>query len=305
MRQYDIVVAGGGIAGLTAGLFAGRAGMRALVLVPDGAGGAVLTSEHIEDFPGFPEGIPGFELGPMIQEQAMNEDVEFEAAEASGLARVDGGWVVATDGEDYGARAVILATGSSPRRLGVPGEEEFKGKGISHCANCDGPLFRDRTVGVVGGGDAGLLEALELAKCGVRAVVFEREAECTGLRTYRRRVEESELLSTRCRTVVEEVFGNGTVAGVRTRNLDSGDTAEAELAGLFVYVGREPNTGFLRDVLALDESGRIPTDAWMRTELAGVFAAGDIRTDAPGQAVTAAGDGAAAAIAATRQLTSG
>jgi thioredoxin reductase (NADPH) len=299
---YDVVVAGGGLAGLTAGMFSARYGRSTLVLAPDGPGGAIMSVPDIEDYPGFPEGVSGYELGPMVQEQAAAAGAAFEMAGLQSLRRDGDGWVVGTAAGDVAARAVILATGSRPRRLGVPGETDLDGHGISHCASCDGILFRERTVGVVGGGDSGLVEALELTKHVGGVIVFEREAQLTAQDAYSRRVVEHDKISTMYSTVVEEVLGNGVLAGVRTRDLQSGREADVELGGLFVYIGREPHTGYLDGVLELDPSGLIPVDGWLATSEPGLFAAGDIRVGAARQAVTAAGDGATAALAAHRHL---
>ncbi|MQA88484.1 MAG: FAD-binding protein [Streptosporangiales bacterium] len=302
MDDYDVVVIGGGVAGLTAGLFSARCGRSTLVLESLGPGGTLLNCEHIEDFPAFPAGVAGFELGPLLQEQAASEGAAFRGEHAQHLERRDGGWLVGADSGGFLARAVVVATGSRPRRLEVPGEKEFEGKGISNCASCDGPLFRDRAVAVVGGGDSGLVEALELVKLGIQVTVLEREQALSGQHTYRRRVLENSAIAVRHHAVVEEILGDGTVGAIRTRDLHTQEVAELVVSGVFVYTGREPNTEFLRGRLSLGEGGHIPTDIEMRTELEGVFAAGDVRAKSAGQAVAAAGDGATAALAAHRYL---
>jgi thioredoxin reductase (NADPH) len=302
MDGYDIVIVGGGLAGLTAGLFAARYGRSTLVLEPAIPGGHLVNVEKIEDFPGFPEGVAGYELGPMLQEQAANNGAEFRMAEVRAAEPLDGDWLVSTGDGQVRAKALIVAAGSRPRELGVPGEQRLLGKGISHCASCDGPLFRGRPVGVVGGGDSALLEALTLAGHASEVILFHRRDTFTAQSTYQRRVRETSIISVRPNTVVEEILGDDGVAGVRVREVATGEESQVELFGLFVYIGLEPNTTFLKDGLRLDESGRIPTDIWMRTERLGLFAAGDIRRDSASQAITAAGDGATAAIAAHRYL---
>lgn len=296
------MIVGDGVAGLTAALFAARLGIGALVLGSGGLGGSLMNTERVEDFPGFDEGVSGFELGPRLQDQATNAGAEFRVAEATGLRSSDGGWCVATHDGELAARAVIVATGTRPRRLGVPGEAELEGKGISHCANCDGPLFRGRTVGVVGGGDSALLEALELTAHEVRVVVLDREPAFRAQEAYRRRVASSDAIAERHGVAVEAIVGDGTVAAARVRDLATDRVEDVEVAALFVHAGRERNTAWVAGALALDEGGGIRTDAWMRTEAPGVFAAGDVRVDSAGQAITAAGDGATAAIAAHRRL---
>jgi len=303
--DYDVVVIGGGLAGLTAGLFGARYGRSTLVLESTVPGGHLINVETIEDFPGFPQGIAGFDLCPQVQEQAQNQGAQFELADVEGLepeSSGDGGWRVITSQGSYGARAVIVAAGSRPKALGVPGEERLFGRGVSHCATCDGPLFRGRVVGVVGGGSAALQEALTLANHAARVIVFNQEPAFSGQETYRRRVAEQPKIQARHNVAVEAVLGEGAVSGVHVRDTATGAESQVELAGLFVYAGLEPNTAFLRGRLRLADDGRIPTDCWMRTELPGVFAAGDVRHDSAHHAITAAGDGATAAIAAHKYL---
>ena len=174
MDDYDLVIVGGGLAALTAGLFAARYGHSTLVLVAGVPGGHLASIEKIEDFPGFPEGVAGYDLGPLVQEQAAQQGAEFQLAEVQRLEAHDHDWLVVTDDGGYWARAVVVAAGSRPRELGIPGEGRLRGKGVSHCASCDGPLFRDRVVGVVGGGDSALQEALTLADHAAQVLLFHR-----------------------------------------------------------------------------------------------------------------------------------
>jgi thioredoxin reductase (NADPH) len=300
--DHEVAVAGGGIAGLTAALFAARHGRSTILLDPLGAGGAILNTERVEDFPGFPEGVPGFELVPRISEQVTDAGGVIEPGEVTSVEQRGDDWVVITDAREILAGAVVVATGTRPRKLSVPGEDELEGKGLSHCASCDGPLYRGQVVAMVGGGDWALLETLELVGHGVEVVLVDADASLSGQETYGRRVRESEQVEVRQNTVLEEILGDGRVEGVRVRELPSGESSVLSVAAVFVHVGRVPNTAFLDGVLALDELGRLPTDAWMRTERPGLFAAGDVRVDGGGQAITAAGDGATAAIAAHRYL---
>ena len=302
MPDYEIAVAGGGPAGLTAALFAARHGRSTVVLDPLGSGGAILNTERVEDFPGFPEGLPGFELGPRMQQQVMEAGGAFEMGEVGRIEPRDGDWSVVTDGGEIGAAAVILATGTRPGKLGVPGEAELEGRGVSTCASCDGPLYRGRLVAVCGAGDSALLETLELLGHDVRVVLLHPGEAFAGQDAYGRRVLESAQVEVRHRTVVEEILGDGQVAGIRVRDLVTESSSTLDVSGLFVHVGRLPNTELVAGVVGLDEHGRIPTDVWMRTERDGLFAAGDVRANAAGQAVSAAGDGATAAVAAHRYL---
>jgi len=299
------VIAGAGIAGLTAALLSARAGRRTRVLTGPALGGQLLSIERIDGYPGFPEGIPGYELCPMIQEQAVAAGAEFSAATATGLAAREGGWDVTGSEGALPAGAVVIATGTSSKELGIPGEARLRGKGVSHCASCDGPLLRSRTVGVVGGGDSALQEALTLAQYASRVIVLHRGSTLSGQAAYRNLVRDHARIEVRTNTVVEEVLGDGTLTGVRTRTTTDGAGSDVELAALFVYIGLTPNTAWLNGSVELGESGRIPTDGWMRSRVRGLFAAGTVRSESAGRAASAGGDGATAAVAADRYLSDG
>jgi thioredoxin reductase (NADPH) len=296
-RSFDIVIAGGGIAGLTAGMTAARLGRSTLVLCGDVLGGNLLSIEKIEGYPGFPEGVAGYELCPTAQVQAAEAGAEMETLP---LQRLEGGApdlrLVAAEGE-IGARALILATGCNMKTLGVPGEERLKGKGVSHCASCDGPMLREQTVAVVGGGDSAMQEALTLSQHVAKVIMLHRGKALSGQASFRERVQANPKIEVRHGSVVEEILGQDVVTGVR---LSGGATVEA--AAVFVYIGLAPNTAFLGERLRLDPTGRIPIDAMMATQLAGVFAAGSVRSGSPGRAAASAGEGAAAALAAHRFL---
>jgi thioredoxin reductase (NADPH) len=295
-QDVDIAIVGGGLAALTAGMFAARLGHSATILTGLAPGGLLLSIEQIEGVPGFPEGVPGYDLCPIAQEQAEEAGAGFVMAEADGLDQGDDGWIVRSADGDVRARAVVLASGSRLKHLGVPGEAEFAGHGVSHCASCDAPLLRDKTVVVVGGGDSALQEALTLAGPVAHVIVLERGDALTAQETFRRRALEHPDIEVRHGVEVTEIVGNGTVTGVRTT------AGDIDCSAVFAYVGLEPNTGFLDGSLAFDDDGRVPTDARLRTELPGVFAAGSVRGDTLYQAAIAAGDGAAAAKSAHRYL---
>ena len=303
-NEYDVAIAGGGIAGLTSGLVSARAGRRTRVLTGGTLGGHLLSIERIDGYPGFPDGIPGFDLCPMVMEQATAAGAELAATEVTQLHAHDGRWRVTTGEGDVWARAVVIATGTTLKALDVPGEVRLRGKGVSHCATCDGPLLRNRVVGVVGGGDSALQEALTLAQSASRVIILHRGATLSAQAAYRERVSTHAKIEIRFNTIVEEVSGDTVLTGVRTRTGD-GTTAELELAGLFVYVGLKPNTAWLDGALDFDVSGRIPVDGALRCRPPGLFAAGTIRSGSAGRAASAAGDGATAAVAADRYLTDG
>jgi thioredoxin reductase (NADPH) len=303
--DYDVVIAGGGVAGLTAGLLSARAGRKTRVLTGPTLGGQLITIERVDGYPGFPDGIPGYELCPIVQEQAAAAGAEFETHAVTRLDAQDGGWRVATGGGELRARTVVIATGTTSKTLDIPGEARLRGKGVSHCASCDGPLLRGRTVAVVGGGDSALQEALTLAQHAARVIVLHRGTTLTAQAAYREGVRAQSKIEVRLGTIVEEIVGEAGLTAVRTRTLADGTVADLELAGLFVYVGLSPATGWLGNVIEIDSSGGIPTDHAMRCRLPGLFAAGTVRSDAAGRAAAAAGDGAMAAIAADRYLRNG
>jgi thioredoxin reductase (NADPH) len=303
--QYEVVIAGGGVAGLTAGLTSARAGRKTRVLTGPALGGHLVSIERIDGFPGFPDGIPGYDLCPIIQEQAVAAGAEFAATGATALHADEGRWRVTTGQGDVWARAVVVATGTTLKTLGVPGEEELHGKGVSHCASCDAPLLRNRIVGVVGGGDSALQEALTLAQHASRVVILHRGTAFSAQAAYVQGVTKNPKIEVRFGTIVEEAIGNGGLNSVRTRNLGDGKTDELEVAGLFVYVGLAPATTLLDGLLALDASGRIPVDGEMRSRVPGLLAAGTVRSGSAGRAAAAAGDGATAALSADRYLKDG
>lgn len=299
----DVLIVGGGIAGLSAALASARAGRRTRVVTGPALGGQLISIERIDGYPGFPDGIPGYELCPIVQEQAVAAGAEFGASSATALAQVEDGWQLTTGEGTVRARAVVIATGTSSKELGIPGEARLRGKGVSHCASCDGPLLRTRTVGVVGGGDSALQEALTLAQYVSRVIVLHRGAALSAQAAYRDAVRDHGKIETRLNTVVEEVVGDAGLTGVRTRMTTGESTSDIELAALFVYIGLAPNTAWLSGVIELDAFGRIPTDEQMSSRLPGLFAAGTIRSGTAGRAASAAGDGATAAVAADRYLT--
>jgi thioredoxin reductase (NADPH) len=292
MRELDLVIVGAGVAGLTAATFAGRYGLKVVVVEQLGAGGQIATAERIENFPGFSQGIAGHELGPLLQEQAEAAGAEFviDCIERLGGAS-----------ESLRAPAIIIAAGSRLRQL-LAGADKLLGKGVSHCASCDGPLFAGREVCVVGGGVSALDEAVVLVAHASRVTVVHRSKSLDAQRTLVDRVSACGKIEIVPETVVEEILGEDAVSAVRMRHLATGAVHTKAVAGVFVHVGLEPNTAFLRDVVVLDATGHIETDAMMRTSLAGVFAAGDIRKNSVAQLAAAAGDGATAAISAFRYL---
>jgi len=297
MIKCDILIAGSGIAGLSAALTAARLGRSTVALTGAVLGGQLLSINKIDGYPGFPEGVPGYDLCPIVQEQATAAGAEFMMMELVDLGQGEGVWRGrAGDGGAIEARAVIVATGARLKKLGIPGEERLFGKGVSHCASCDAPLLKGKTVVAVGGGDSALQEALTLAEQASRITVVHRGAALTAQKAYRDAVAAQSRIELRGESAVAEILGDASVTGVRLA-----DGMEIAAAGVFVYVGLEPN-GALAPASVRDNAGAILTDASMRTTLPGLAAAGAARAGWPGRAASAAGEGAAAAIAIDRWL---
>ena len=301
-REYDVAVVGGGTAGMTAGLYASRAGLKTVLLERMMPGGQIVNAEKIENLPGFPDGVSGAELGGLLQEQASRYGLEQELSEVTGLEPDGPDWAVHTYDGDIKAKAVIVAGGSTLRKLGVPGEEKLTGAGVSYCATCDGAFFTDEVVGVIGGGDSALDEALVLTEFASSVMIFHRREAFRGQKVLQDRVLSHSKVEVRWNTVIDSVLGEEQVEGVGITDVLTGEPSRVDLSGVFIYVGLEPSTSFLEGVLPLDNAGHIPTDIWMRTPRPGLLAAGDIRQNSAAQLASAAGDGATAAIAAQRYV---
>lgn len=300
MREVDLVIVGAGVAGLTAAIFAGHCGRKPVVVDQTGVGGQIGNVERILNWPGFPDGIGGHELGPLLHQQAEAAGAESTLDTVAAIEPAGGHFIVRGASDSLRARAVIVAAGSALRPLGIPGEEKFRGKGVSHCASCDGALFAGRQVCVVGGGDSALDEALVLAAHAARVTLFHRGPRLDAQQTLHQQVAACDKIEVVSDTAIAEILGDDRVTGLRL--LTAGGTRVHKTAGVFVYVGLEPNTAFLRGLLVLDPTGHIETDLNMRTSVDGIFAAGDIRKSSVALLAAAAGDGATAAIAAVRYL---
>ena len=299
---YDLLIVGGGLAGMTAGMYAARYGLSTGLIERMMGGAQIINVERIENFPGFPEGIAGAELAPALQEQAMNAGVEFIMDEATQVTRDGDFKQVVGDGGSYRARAVIIATGSRLRSAGIPGEERLRDRGVSHCATCDGPMSMGQTVGVVGGGDSAADEALTLTEYADRVLLFHRRDELRAQQTLRERLLEHPKIDILWNTQVTEVLGEESVTGVRLRDSAANRDSEVALNSLFIYVGLEPNSELVRGLVKSDNAGHIPVNLSMETEEPGLYAVGDVRQRSVAQLVASAGDGAIAAIAAFKYL---
>jgi len=303
-RTPQLIIIGGGPAGLSAGLYASRSKLDTLLIEKAGLGGQILNAEMVENYPGFPQGISGAELGALIAQQATKYGLPTAFAEVQGIEIRGGEKVVSTSEGQYLAKAVIIAGGSEYSKLGVPGEEGFTGRGVSYCAMCDGAFFRDQVVAVVGGGNVALNDALFLTRFATKVIVIHRRDELRATRILQDRTFANPRIEFLWDTVVESIEGDKLVREVRLRNVKTGKGSSLMVSGIFVAVGLRPNTGYLKGLLELDEGGFIPINNQMETEVPGIFAAGDIRVGSIRQVVSAAGDGATAAIAAERFLSS-
>jgi thioredoxin reductase (NADPH) len=300
--NHDVVVIGGGLAGLTAGLYSARFGLRTLVIEQMASGGQVVNVERIETYPGFPDGVGGATLGPTVQAQAEEAGAEFAFDTVSGIERgTDRAFTIRCSADDRQANAIIIAVGSLRRGLGVPGEADLRGHGVSECAACDGPFFVGKRVVVVGGGDSALDEACVLADQRVEHILLvHRGSAFEGQRWLSERVRSKSVIEPMFDTELVEIRGEGVVTEVVLRHAGTLQTRAAD--AVFPYVGLQPNTDWLKGTVDLDPSGHVVTDASLMTSLAGVFAAGDVRQHSAAQLVASAGDGASAAVAAVRYL---
>jgi thioredoxin reductase (NADPH) len=301
MNVYDVVIVGGGPAGLTAGIYVARSKLKAILLEKGLPGGQIATTEHIENYPGYTAGA-GYELTAIMEEQAKGFGLEIAMAEVTGVQLGGPEKIITTNQGEYRARTVILAPGSSPRKLDVPGEKEFIGRGVSYCATCDGPFYEGLTVMVVGGGNAAVEEANYLTRFAQKVYIVHRRDALRATKVVQERAFANEKNEILWDSVVAEIRGNETLEQVLIKNVKTGQITPVTVDGLFVYIGFIPNTAFLKGQVEMDEAGYIITNDRMETSVPGVFAAGDCRQKLLRQVVTAAGDGAIAAFAAEKYL---
>jgi len=301
METRELVIIGGGPAGLAAAIYGARAALNPLVLERGVPGGQAATTEWIENYPGFEDGIGGFELMVHMQRQAEKFGAEFKNADVTGIKKENGIFILNTSTGEIGAKTVIIATGAEPKELGVPGEREFRGRGVSYCATCDGNFFRGKTVAVVGGGDSALEEAIYLTKLVEKVYLIHRRDGFRAAKVIQERAKANPKIEFVLNTVVEEIAGERKVEKVIVKNVQTGEKSEIPVDGVFIYVGLKPNTAFLEGFLEL-ENGYIKTDENMATAIPGLFAAGDVRLKDLRQVVTAVADGAQAAVAAEKYL---
>jgi len=303
-RSYQVIIIGGGPAGLTAGLYCARSRFDTLLIEKGVIGGQITYAELVENYPGFPQGISGFELGQLIHQQARGYGLGTLLAEVIGLKLNPRQNLVSTSEGDFVAEAVIIAGGSQFRKLEAPGEDKFLGKGVSYCATCDGPLFRDKAVAVIGGGDTALTEALHLSKFASSVKVIHRRNQLRAGKVLQSKAKAEPKIEFVWDSVVTEIEGDEAVNQVRLKGTKNDTISTLPVNGVFVAIGLKPNTGYLQGILPLDEGGHIIINELMETGIPGILACGDIRRNSARQAIAAAGDGATAALSAERFINS-
>ena len=303
--DYDVIVIGGGMAGMSAALTSARLDRKVAILTGGVPGGELLNIEKVDGIPGHEEGVPGFDLCPITQELADAAGAEFIMEEASAIEPEGEGWKITGESGDFTAPVVILAMGAHVAKMGVPGEEEFTGSGVSHCATCDGPLLRGKVAVVAGGGDSGMQEALTLANHVEKAVIVTRSEGLQGQAAYREDVEATPNIEVIGGSEVVSIAGGDKVETVTIKDLASGEETTIEAAGIFSFVGLEPNLAPAGDLVELAGDGRIKVDAELRSSAKGIFAVGNIRAGNSWRAAGAMGDGTTAALGAERYLASG
>ncbi len=302
-NHYEVIIIGGGPAGLTAGLYTARARRNSLLIERGLFGGQIADAEWVENFPGFPDGINGFELGQLMHQQATKYGLNTVAAEATGIELQEGQKVVKTTEGDFIGKVVIIAGSSKRQTLGVAGEEEFTGKGVSYCATCDAPFFAEKPVAVVGGGNAAISEALHLVKFASKVTVIHRRRQLRASAILQERAFSEAKIEFRWDSTVESIEGKDFVARLKLSDVISGEKSTLEVAGIFIAIGVKPDTAYLKGIVPLGPVGHIITNEKMETEVPGILAAGDIRQNSGRQAITAAGDGATAPIYSDKFLT--
>jgi len=302
MQEYEVIILGGGPAGLTAGLYSARYGLNVVLIERGMFGGQIINARHVDNYPGFPLGITGMDLGQQMYDQAARFGLKMETADVTGITRADGTFQITTEDEKYSAKSVIIATGAYYRKLGVDGEDRLEGRGVSYCATCDGFLFKNMVVAVVGGGDTALGDALELSEHAKGVFIIHRRDQLRGSAVLQRLVLTHPKIKMVWNSEVESITGEQKLRMLNLINKKTGVKSTLEVDGLFVAVGLIPNSGLVKGLANLDESGNIITDELMSTNMPGLYAAGDIRKNSARQVVTAVGDGATAAKSAFRYV---
>jgi len=299
MEQYDVVIIGGGPAGLTAGIYTSRARLNTLILETYLSPSQITLTDMIENYPGFPEGIKGMNLLQLMRKQAQNFGTEFKMGTVTGIEKKGKEWNIYLDDKSViSTLSVIVATGAVAKELGVPGEKEYKGRGVSYCAVCDAPFFKDKEVAVIGGGDTAVEEALYLTKFASKVYLIHRRDQLRATKILQERVKSNTMVEIIWNSVVTEIKGKEKVNSIVLKNVKTEEKKELNVDGVFIFIGLIPQTDFIKGIVELDENGYIKVDKEMRTTVEGIFAAGDCIQKNLRQVVTACGDGATAGYSA-------
>ncbi len=299
---YDLAIIGSGFTGLSAGVQATRMRMKTILIEQMIMGGQILNTDLVENYPGFPKGVSGMDLITGAEEQASNAGLEYGFGAVTAIDASKQPIELLGDGERWLAKTVIIAAGGEHRKLGVPGESEFEGRGVSHCATCDGMFFQDQAVAVIGGGDSAMDEGLYLTKMCSKVYIISRDEEFTGLKILSERVAENPKIEVIHDTVVDSINGEDSVKGLTLRDVKTEEKRELEVSGIFAYIGADPATAPFASAVPTDGGGHVKVDLRMATEVPGVFAAGECRWQSTRQLANSAGDGVTAAIAAYEWL---
>jgi thioredoxin reductase (NADPH) len=301
MANYEVVIIGGGPAGLAAGLYSARAGLKTVLLERGMFGGQIVNATKVENYPGFPEGISGFDLVSLMHQQAVKYGLEILNAEVTGI-KPGKPLTVLTASGNFDSAAVIIAAGSEYSRLGVSGEDKYTGRGISYCATCDGAFFKGREVAVIGGGDTAVSDALELTQHASKIYLIHRREQLRASQILQQRAFAQSKLEFIWNSVVEELVGETMISAIKLKNIKTNQTSTLPVSGVFVAIGLKPNSLNFVNVVKVSETGNIIVDQAMATSVPGIYAAGDIRQGSARQVATAIGDGATAAINAFKYI---
>jgi len=298
--EYDVAIIGGGPAGLSAAVYAARGGMKTVIFEKALVGGQITTTADVENYPGFEDNMSGFDIADKMRKQAEKFGTEIRQENIKSIQSENFGKIVETDSNKYKAKSVILATGANPRKLSVQGEAKYTGRGVSYCATCDGALYRNKTVAVVGGGDSAVEEAIFLTKFAKKVYIIHRRDELRAVNLIQKRAFENDKIEIIWDSIVKEIKGGDFIEKIELYNKKTKEISELELDGIFIYVGIIPNNELVKSIVELDEQGFILTDETMCTKIPGLYATGDVVHKVLRQVITAASDGAIAAFSAEK-----